>query len=218
MAYNVRPHSLSTSLLISEMAGETGPRGRKGSVRLQSEHQLSSSRSVYRGMWEGQNCNCRLCKKVIIGKRHCFFNNARHHQMKQSSSQKLRDCSISSEDCTDSRSRRSKFGSDKCGERTPTHQQHWSSAHFSRLALSLVLLLSVFSTPSLAHGLLWDSWSIEDPSTPGNVYYDSAALDIPDLVAIAGRLFRYQVSTGTPDRSSLHFQVKVLALSPNNIT
>ena len=191
------------------MANETGPRSRKGSVRLQSEHQLSSSRSEYQGMWEGQNCTCRL---LIIGKRQCFFNNARHHQMKQSSSQKLKHCSISSEDCTDSRSRKSKFGSHKCGERTPTYQQHWSSAHFSRLALSLVLLLSVFSTPSLAHDLPWDSWSIEDPSAPGNVYSDSAALDIPDLVAIAGRLFQYQVSTGTPDRSSLHFQVEVLAL------
>ena len=181
-------------------------------------------------MWKEQNCNCGLAKNDVLGSQcysQCLSNNARQ-PMNQSYLPELKDCSIASEDCAISHayrqqvgSRKSKLGSHRHSKRTLTHHHHqqqhnWSANHFRRLVvLSVAFLLLVFSTPSLAHDLPWDTWTIEDTSTtPGSLsqgYYGSAgAVTVPDLVAIAGHLFEYQISTGLSrdHRSSLHYQVK----------
>ena len=185
-------------------------------VLLESDYETASCCSEV-AVWKEQN----LSSQKHILEKSCSAQFLAGQLMKQSS---LQDCLLASEDFTVSHrayqqwsgSRKSIFGSHRQRKRRLSHhnlQQHWNSNHFSRLGLSLVLLLLVFSTSSLGHNIPWDTWSIEDLSTPGNMsqeYYGSAgALSVPDLLAIAGHLFEYQVATSLfhYHRSSLHFQV-----------
>ena len=92
--------------------------------------------------------------------------------------------------------------------RAVTHKQNSHSSPlllFRKLTLSLALLLSVCHT-SLATDLSWSSWSIED-AVNGDVSQSSEGLIVPDLVAVAGRLFQYQIKFDANKTSSLFFQV-----------
>ena len=94
-------------------------------------------------------------------------------------------------------------------ERTQTHKRYSQSSPawpITRLTLSLALLLSVCGTTT-ASDLPWDSWSIEYAVDSAGSQSSSSTVDVPDLVAVAGHIFQYQINTGTLDSSLLHFQV-----------
>ena len=172
---------------------------------------------------ESSNSNCPLDKKERLGNLCCSCqcqSNSVRLQLKQSSLQKSAVSSISNgdssaffqEDSQQLGSRKSTFGNHSHRERTLTCHRHFNYPKlFTRLSLWLCLLLSVCSTPSSAYDLPWDRWSIEDPSAPGYLGdHSSAAVNVPDLVAIAGHLFQYQIQSGGINTLPLHFQVKQL--------
>ena len=77
---------------------------------------------------------------------------------------------------------------------------------FSRLILSFALLLSV-CTVSHAHKLSWDSWLIDDTTYTDRHPGHNSALRVPDLVAVTGHLFQYQITAENSDSSIVHYQV-----------
>lgn len=95
-------------------------------------------------------------------------------------------------------------------------QMHQSHLNFNSLQLTLLgstlLLLTIFSslfTISFAHKALpWDSQSIEDVTT-GGISPGLESTLVPDLVAIAGHLFQYQILSDTFNPRAVHYQVLV---------
>ena len=82
------------------------------------------------------------------------------------------------------------------------HFSHMNKLTFSGIVLKVTLILSLISLSSAYKPLPWDSWTIKDtPSTHtapnyANVF-TNPTLQIPDLVAVAGHLFSYQISPKT---------------------
>ena len=96
------------------------------------------------------------------------------------------------------------------------HRQLQRHLNFNSLQLTLfgstLLLLTIFSslfTISFAHKTLpWDSQSIEDV-TNGGISPSLESTLVPDLVAIAGHLFQYQILSDTFDPRAFHYQVLI---------
>ena len=95
-------------------------------------------------------------------------------------------------------------------------QMHQRHLNFNSLQWTLfgstLLLLTIFSslfTISFAHKTLpWDSQSIEDVIT-GGISQSFESTLVPDLVAITGQLFQYQILSDTFDPGAVHYQVLV---------
>ena len=91
-----------------------------------------------------------------------------------------------------------------------TSPQSNTLQYASRLLYFLTLVLSILNHASASNALPWDLQAFEDVGTPhqpplGN--RDSTtkpAVKIPDLIAIAGRLFQYQIP---PEAYAIQYQV-----------
>ena len=99
----------------------------------------------------------------------------------------------------------------------PSQSHHQRRSHsnslqmFSRVTLILALFLSM-SSLSFAHKLPWDSWAIEDTAISAETQRQSLTLKVPDLIAVAGHMFQYQLDTNLIDTRTIliHFQVKII--------
>jgi len=90
------------------------------------------------------------------------------------------------------------------------HFSHMNKLTFSSIVLKVTLVLSLVSLSSAYKPLPWDSWTIEDTpitqTAPNHAnVFTNPTLQIPDLVAVAGRLFSYQISPKTT--STIQYQV-----------
>ena len=78
---------------------------------------------------------------------------------------------------------------------------------FGRFLFVFALLLSL-CTVSFAHKTVpWDFSSIEDVATSDDALHRSYTLKIPDLVAVSGHLFQYQLENDDFGTGSVHFLV-----------
>lgn len=102
-------------------------------------------------------------------------------------------------------------------KRLQPYQRHLnlnSMQLLGRIVFMLTVFLS-FCDVSFAHVTLpWDSWSIED-TTASETSLDHHILDsmmkVPDLVAVAGHLFKYQIPTApSEDTRTVYYQVYIV--------
>ena len=78
---------------------------------------------------------------------------------------------------------------------------------FGRFLFVFALLLSL-CTVSFAHKAVpWDFSSIEDVATSDDALHRSYTLKIPDLIAVSGHLFQYQLENDAFGTGSLHILV-----------
>ena len=183
--------------------------------RLSHKHGVSPLRSENQGMavWERPELNYHSGKNEMLGTLCSCQSNTVRPQVGGKSSQQSQDSSELSKDISVFHSHgqhervKCSFGGNWQRQRTITHRNNISKL-FTKLTLSLVLLLSVCSSSSLASDLPWDQWSIEDASTAADSSKGrSSTLNVPDLVAVSGHLFQYHIPAIVMDSSSLHYQV-----------
>lgn len=95
------------------------------------------------------------------------------------------------------------------------HFSHTNMFMFSGIVFKLTLILSLISLSSAYKPLPWDLWTIEDTSTtqtaPDHANVFTTTLQIPDLVAVAGHLFSYQISPATT--STIQYQVSCCTMA-----
>ena len=80
----------------------------------------------------------------------------------------------------------------------------------SRVFICIVIILSVLSSVSHAHKLPWtSSWSIDNTTLTTETAQEpySLQLRIPELIAVTGHLFQYQIATDAFDTRTTFFQV-----------
>ena len=77
---------------------------------------------------------------------------------------------------------------------------------FGKLLFSFAFLLSL-CTVSCAHKLPWDSWTIEEMTSSDASEGHRSTLKVPDLAAIVGRLFQYQIPVDAFSTKTVHYQV-----------